>query len=182
MAADVLKNPLLALNASLIWIDCYPKGKSSPTTKIPKNKNIHPSRKNQDSLRPYQALKTPKQAMRRITSIIPIGIRVIQTILMMGIRDLQVEDLLEAEDDHQEEDPWEAVPQEEEEEDHLVRPLTPMIQTLVTLERISGCPDDLKDQHHHKIRLRATTKQDFDLTKGLSSLRSLLGMAMAILS
>ena len=120
--------------------------------------------------------------MRRITSVIPTGIRVIQTILMMRTKDLQEEDLLEAEDNHQEEDPQEAVPQEEEEEDHLVRLLTPTIQTLVTLELINGCQDDLKDQHHPKIRLKATTKQVFDLTKELSFLRSLHGMAAVILS
>ena len=143
---------------------------------------MHPSKKNPDSWKPYQALKTLRRMMTNPTSINPSGILVTQMTLMMMIRDLQGEDLLEAEDDHREEDPQEADPQEEEEEDCLVRLLTLTIQTLVTLERISGCPDDLKDQHHHKIRLRATTKQDFDSTKGLSSLRSLLGMATEILS
>ena len=144
---------------------------------------MHPSKKSQDLWKPCWALKTPKWMMMNLTSTNPSGILVTQmTLMMMMIRDLQEEDLQEAGDDHQEEVPQEAVPQEEEEEDHLVRLLTPTIQTPVTLEQTNGCQEDLKDHHHPRIRLKATTKQDSNLTKESNFLRSLHGMVMVILS
>ena len=100
--------------------------------------------------------------------------------LMTTMKDPQVEDHLEEEDAHQEEDPQEEDHQEEA-EDLMVRLPIPMILTQIIQLEVNGYLEDLREQLDPKLRIKETSKQDFDLTKESNSLKSQLGMVMGIL-
>ena len=130
----------------------------------------------------YLALRILNK-MRKRNEILEDLIEILETLtdLMTMTKDPQVEDHLEEEDAHLEEDPQEEDRQEEEAVDRMVRLPIQMILTQIIQLEVNGYLTDLREQSDLKLRIKETSKQDFDSIKESNSRRSQLGMVMGIL-